>query len=74
MPAPAIERPLEGSFGGPGAPRAGSGRSQERHRNFELSREARTEGFVASLSLLFSPRLFGDVLPLIPFEISAASL
>lgn len=45
--------PGEAALGGPGGPMAGSGRSQDRHRNLELRREARTaEMLLPALSSL----------------------
>lgn len=54
--APAVNNPVAPSFGGPGGPRAGRGRSQERQRNLELSREARTAGLDAFSSPLAPAR------------------
>lgn len=50
--APAVKVPVAPSFKGPGGPRAGRGRSHERQRNLELSREARTAGLAVASSLL----------------------
>ena len=54
--APAVKIPVAPSFGGPGGPRAGRGRSQERQRNLELSLEARTAGLDVFSSLLVPER------------------
>lgn len=69
--APAMESPDMPSFGGPGGPSAGRGRSQERQRNFELSLEARTVELEVPSSFTRPP---GSALPLHPLEIRAASL
>lgn len=71
-PAPATERIVVPSFRGPGGPSAGRGRSQERQRNLEFRREARTAEFAVEspFPLLFPTR--ASLLP--PLVMRAASL
>lgn len=68
---PGVKIPGAPSFGDPGGPRVGRGRSQERQRNLELSLEARTVGLGAFSSPPLAPaRPFGTP----ALETRAASL
>lgn len=75
-----MDRPEEPSFGGPGGPRAGRGRSHDKQRNLELSREARTAPVLSLLLLLLLVVVVelrppgGQSLMLPPFETRATSL